>query len=116
MRKGRIISILQAAQRLPPQKIMQNKERGEREAIFYSRNSSKRPKSCPDRIDYYNYHKKDHIAKDYWTKGDSKKRPEPIQKEPRKGQYSPSREHYRLSQMAIYYLVFKKGLEVKLDK
>jgi len=65
MRKGRIISILQAAQRLPPQKIMQNKERGEREAIFYSRNSSKRPKSCPDRIDYYNYHKKDHIAKDY---------------------------------------------------
>jgi len=64
--------VLQGINDEAKQKTMQTKERGEREAAFYSGNGSKRPKKHPDRMEYYNCHKKDHMAKDCWAKGGGK--------------------------------------------
>jgi len=72
--------VLQCINDEAEQKTMQTKERGEREAAFYSGNGSKRPKKCPDRIECYNCHKKGHMAKDCWAKGDSKEGQNPQRK------------------------------------
>jgi len=56
--------VLQGINDETERKTMQIKERGEREAAFYSGNGSKRPKKRPDRMECYNCHKKGHMAKD----------------------------------------------------
>jgi len=64
--------VLQEINNKTEQKTMQNKERNKRKATFYSGNGSKRPRKYPDRMECYNCHKKGHIAKDCWVKGDGK--------------------------------------------
>jgi len=87
--------VIQGINNEAKQKTMQTKERGEREAAFYSGNNSKRPKKHPDRIECYNCHKKGHMAKDCWAKGGGKEGQNPR----RKGQGKANIARAETSQM-----------------